>query len=59
MNKELKEVAQEVTSLIAKRSYMNFTEYGGQVLTVEINQELEDLLDKLDELSKPKQEGDV
>ena len=54
MKDELKEVAQEVTSLIAKRSYINFTEYGGQVMVVEINQDLEDLLDKLDELSKHK-----
>ncbi len=51
MMKELKEVAQEVTSLIAKKSYHSY-ESGTMQLAVEITQELEDLLDKLDELSK-------
>ena len=49
--KELKEVAQEVTRLIAKRSYTSFG-VGEYYIVVEINQELEDLLDKLDELSR-------
>ena len=52
MTDELKEVAQEVTRLIAKRSYFHYEESLPQ-LTVDITQELEELLDKLDELSKP------
>jgi hypothetical protein len=55
MNEELKEVAQEVTRLIAKHSYMAYG-MNNMSLVVEINQELEDLLDKLDELSKPVQD---
>ncbi len=49
MDEELKKIAQEVTSYIAKRSYLN--QYG-DVFVVEINTELGKLLDKLDELSK-------
>ena len=58
MSKELKEVAQEVTSLIAKKRCQAY-EVGAMRLVVEINQELSDLLDRLDELSKPKQIGDI
>ena len=55
---ELKEVAQEVTRLIAKHSYQNYDNHYMR-LCVDINQELEDLLDKLDELSKPEQSSDL
>jgi len=51
-NNKLKEVAQEVTRLIAKHSYQNYNDHYMR-LCVDINQELEELLDKLDELSKP------
>ena len=49
---ELKEVAQELTRLIAKHSYQNYGDHYMRI-SVDINQELEELLDKLDELSKP------
>jgi len=49
MDEDLKKTAQEVVSNISKRSYLN--QYG-DVFVVEISEELDKLLDKLDELSK-------
>ena len=46
---ELKNIAQEVVSYISKRSHLN--QYG-DVFVVEITDELDKLLDKLDELSQ-------
>lgn len=49
MDEELKKAAQEVVSYISKMSYRH--EFGDSIV-VEINEKLDKLLDKLDELSK-------
>lgn len=46
---ELKKIAQEIVSYISKRSYQS---QFGDGIVVEINEKLDKLLDKLDELSK-------
>lgn len=49
-DEELKKIAQEVVSYISKRSYQSPSDDG--TIVVDIDEKLDSLLDKLDELSK-------